>query len=179
MRTTLRSLTLLAISLTACAPVQSNPAVRDLEPRPMSAADDPVNRQAASNIDALVLTVTIDSTSIRLDRVTLARIPRGAAQRFSGAGGDRVTAIGFAAGARVSDASAPDAVLNAQEGVGLMRLTKRQVVLSLPAPRALDTVEVSATATGATARLDVRSAYALYCREYRRDNRLCPTPRQP
>ena len=73
--------------------------------------------------------------------------------------------------------AAADGVLNAQEGSGIVRLTKRQVVVSLPAPRALDTVEVSAPATGATARIDVRAAYAAYCKEYRKDNKYCPTPR--
>jgi hypothetical protein len=48
---------------------------------------------------------------------------------------------------------------------GLVRLAKRQVVLSLPAPHALNAVEVSAPATGATARLDVRAAYAPYCKK--------------
>ena len=126
-----------------------------------------------------MIALTIDGTSIQLDSVTLARIPRAASQRGAGAGGDRVTAVGFAASTRVSESSAPDAVLNVQEGVGLVRLTKRQVVLSLPAPRALDTVEVSAPATGATSRIDVRAAYAPYCKEYRSDNKFCPSPASP
>jgi hypothetical protein len=50
-------------------------------------------------------------------------------------------------------------------------MSKRQVVLSLPAPRALDAVEVNAPATGATARLDVRAAYAPYCHDYQSDNK--------
>ena len=86
-----------------------------------------------------------------------------------------MTAVGFAGGSRVSDASATDAVQNAQEGVGLVRLTRRQVVLSLPAPRALDAVEVSAPATRATARLEVRGAYAPYCKVYNPDNKYCPS----
>ncbi|HEX8275180.1 MAG TPA: hypothetical protein VF615_21275 [Longimicrobiaceae bacterium] len=170
---------LLATSLSACATVRNEQAVRDLEPRPVAASRDPVNQRARSMVDGLVLALTIDSTSIHLDRVTLARIPRPARQRGGAAGGDRVTAAGFAGGVRVSEATAPDAVLNTQEGVGLVRLTRRQVVLSLPAPRALDMVEVSAPATGAAARLDVSAAYAPYCREYRRENKYCPSPRSP
>jgi hypothetical protein len=144
----------------------------------MAAANDPVNRQAADGIDALILTLTIDSTSVTLDRATLARVPRTAAQRSTGEG-DRVTVIGFAGGTRVSETSAPDANLNTQEGVGLVNLTRRQVILTLPAPRALDTIEVNAPSTRATARLDVRAAYARYCPQYNRDNRFCPVPRQP
>jgi hypothetical protein len=166
----------LSLLLPACAAqVQSKETVRDLEPRPIAVADDSVNKLAESQIDGLVLAVTIDGASIQLDNVTLAKFPRSASQRGTGAG-DRVTVVGFASGARVSEGSAPDTVLNVQEGVGVVRLTKRQVVLSLPAPRAVDTVEVSAPATGATARIDVRSAYAPYCKEYRSDNKFCPSP---
>lgn len=153
---------------------KQEPAIRDLEPRPVAADSDPVNHQGEAAVDGLVLTVTIDNASITLDTAVLARVPPGSGTR--GAGGDRVTVVGFAAGARVSEASAPDGVLNIQEGVGLVRMTKRQVVLSLPAPRALDAVEVNAPATGATARLDVRAAYAPYCKEYRPDNKYCPSP---
>jgi hypothetical protein len=174
MRALYPAVVLLSASLPACTrQSQKEPAVRDLEARPVAADSDPVNRQAEATVDGLVLTLTIDSTSIRLDTVTLARIP-SAGSRHAGAG-DRVTAVGFAAGSRVSEASAPDAVQNVQEGVGLVRLTRRQVVLSLPAPRALDAVEVSAPATGATARLDVRGAYAQYCRVYNPDNKYCPS----
>lgn len=170
---------LLPMSLIACAAhVQREATVRDLEPRPVVADSDPVNLlQRQSTIDGLVLTLTIDSTSIHLESVVLTKIPSTASQRGTGAGGDRVTAVGFAAGVRVAEASAADAVLNVQEGVGVVRLAKRQVVVALPAPRALDTVEVSAPATGATARLDVRAAYAPYCKEYRPDNKYCSAPR--
>jgi hypothetical protein len=60
--------------------------------------------------------------------------------------------------------------------VGVVRLARRQVVISLPAPRPLEEVEVSAPATGAKARLDVRSAYDPYCKD-RRDDKNCPRPR--
>jgi len=35
-----------------------------------------------------------------------------------------------------------------------------------------------AGATGAKMHLEVRAAYARYCKEYRRDNKYCPRPRQ-
>lgn len=177
MRTLYLAVALPSILLPACTSQgQKEPAVRDLEPRPVAAAEDPVNQQAASAVDGLVLTVTIDSTAIRLDDATLAKIPEGAAKQGASDSTGRVTAVGFAAGNRVSEGSAPDGVLNVQEGVGVVRLAKRQVVISLPAPRPLEEVEVSAPATGATARLDVRSAYDLYCKG-RRDDKNCPRPR--
>ena len=162
----------------ATAQTKTDPAARDLEPRPVAASEDPVNRKvAASTVDGLVLVVTIDGSSIRLDSATAGRIPRAAAERKRRSG-DRVTAIGFAGGARISENSVADAVLNAEEGRGLVRLTKRQITLALAAPRALDTVEVSAPATNASARLDVREAYAPYasgCRGETPDPRFCPT----
>jgi hypothetical protein len=171
------STALAGVVLAACGRRgDQQPAIRDLDPHPVAADSDPINRQGDATVDGLVLTVTIDSASITLDTAVLARVPPSAASRGTGGAGDRVTAIGFAAGSRISEASAPDGVLNAQEGVGLVRMTKRQIVLSLPAPRALDAVEVSAPATGATARLDVRAAYAQYCKQYRPDNKYCPSP---
>jgi hypothetical protein len=162
---------------------QVKPEAQDLEPRPVAASDDPVNRKVtASTIDALVLVVTIDGPGIRLDSATPARIPRAAAQRKRELGGDRVTAVGFAGGARISETSAADAVLNAEEGGGLVRVETRQVTLALAAPRAIDTVEVSAPATGASSRLDVRGAYAPYasaCTGDAPDPRLCPLPAEP
>jgi hypothetical protein len=173
MRARYAAVALLGALLPACGGgTQKEPAVRDLEPQAVAADSDPINRQAETTVDGLVLTVTIDSASIRLDTVTLARIP--AAGRPGGSG-DRVTAVGFAGGSRVSETSAPDAVENVEEGRGLVRLTRRQVILTLPAPRALDAVEVSAPATGATARLDVRGAYAAYCKVYNPDNKYCPS----
>ena len=168
-----------AILLGGAVLAQTRPNARDVEPRPVAAAEDPVNRKVtASTVDGLVLAITIDGASIRLDSATPARVPKSAARGRSG-GGDRVTAVGSSGGMRVSETTVPDGVLNAEEGGGLVRVPKRQVVLALAAPRALDTVEVSAPATGATARLDVRAAYAPYassCRGDAADPRFCPGP---
>ncbi len=169
-----------ALLLGRMAEAQPKPEGRDLDPRPVEASADPVNPTVtASTIDGLVIVVTIDGSAIRLDSATPARIPRAAAGRKRDAGGDRVTAIGYAGGARVSEATAADAVLNAEEGGGLVRVSKRHVSISLAAPRALDTIEVSAPATGASARIDVRAAYAPYassCRGDAADPRFCPSP---
>lgn len=178
MSTRCLGLTLFSTLLAGCpTQVSRGPAVRDLEPRPVAAADDPVNALAAYNTDGLVLTLTIDSATVHLDSVVLAQIPQSATKRRTRLRGDQVTVVGFADGTRISEASAPDGTLNVQEGTGLVRMTRRQVVVSLPAPRALDTVQVVAPATGAKAQLDVRSAYAMYCKEYRQDNRYCPRRR--
>lgn len=172
------SLAALALLMAAPALAQTEPAKRELEPRPVSAAEDPVNKRvAATTADGLVLVVTIDGTSVKLDSATAARVPRTAHQRGAKEAGDRVTAVGFAGGARVSEASVADQVLNVQEQTGIVRLTKRQVTLTLLAPQAIDTVEVSAPATGATGKLDTRGAYAAFaeaCKSGKGDRRVCP-----
>lgn len=163
------------LALGAASSAQDEPAIRDIEPHPVAQNDDPVNIWVnASTVDGLVIAVTIDGASIRLDSATPARVPRAAASRGADRAGDQVTAVGFAGGAKVSEISVPDQVLNAEEGVGLVRVTKRQIVLSLPAPRAIDTVEITAPATAATGRFDVSGAYAIYCKGDRPDPRYCP-----
>jgi hypothetical protein len=177
MRKSIAALSLATPLLIGCG-AHGTPGVRDIAPRPLAAAEDPINVQADASVDALVLAFTIDGTTITLDQATLARVPRSSTRRSTELVGDRVSVIGYSAGNRVSDINVPDAVVKAQEGVGIVRTTRRQIRLALAAPRALDTIEVSAPATGATARLDVRVAYAPYCKEYNRDNKYCPAPVQ-
>ena len=162
----------LSLTVSCRAHAQAEPGVRDLEPRPVAATDDPVNKFAAkSTVDGLVLAVTIDGAAITLDNATPARIPRAKSRK---PGDSAVTAIGFAKGAKISEISVADQQINVQEGVGVVAATRRQVILALPAPRALDTVEISAPASGAKARIDVRAAYARFCEGQKTDSKLCP-----
>lgn len=176
----------LAMLITASAAVAQEPRVEDTPPRPVSEAEDPLNRLVSNEtVDGLVVAVTIDGTNISLDQAMPARIPRITRVDRLGSGDlSPVTAIGYASGVRVSEAQAPDSVLRALDdwnGRGqTVRFTRREVVIALPAPRALDTVEVIAPATGARARLDVRSAYAPWCRAATERNPMCPgSPEQP
>lgn len=176
----------LAMLITASAAVAQEPRVEDTPPRPVSEAEDPLNRLVASEtVDGLVVAVTIDGTNISLDQATPARIPRITRIDRLGTGDlSPVTAVGYAGGVRVSEAQAPDSVLRVLDDWngrgGIVRFTRREVVIALPAPRALDTVEVIAPATGARARLDVRSAYAPWCRAAPERNPMCPgAPEQP
>ncbi len=175
MRTKIRAIAFLCLAVSACATGRGQEGVRDLEPRPIAPADDIVNQMQQTQVDGLVITLTIDSATVRLDTVVLASIPRPRAARDTV--GDRVTVVGFAGGTRVSDVNVPDMVINAQEGVGIVRVNRRQITVLLPAPRALDTIEVTAPATNATGRLDVRAAYARFCPQFNADNRYCPRPR--
>jgi len=174
-----RLLALLSMSslLLACGYARPT-TVRDLPPASLAPADDPVQRlQTESTVDGLVIALNIDGASVQLQSATLARIPRPTTKADE-SNRERVTVVGFAGGERVSEASAPDSVINASEEKGIVRLTKRQVVLLLEAPRALDTIEVKAPATNASGSLGVRDAYAPYCPSFNPDNAYCPRPEQ-
>lgn len=179
----------LLLAVTIAAPLLAQPAnyganIRDIPPRAVAEADDPVNRYVAANtVDGMVLALTIDGDRVRLDRATPARVPKPPARKVAPSGtGDAapVTATGFAGGRQVSSAAVSDQVVNVQEdfqhrgGGGLVRLTRRAVQIALAAPVPLDRVEISAPATGARAMLDVRPAYAELCRASRGDKRVCP-----
>lgn len=133
------------------------------EPLPEDA--DPLNAMvAADTVDGLLLSFTIDGTQVRLDSAVPARVPRAKTRPRENLEGDRVTVTGLANGTVIARNVVPDNVINASEGQGLVRTTKRQIALALATDRALDTVQVEAPATQATQSLDVRSAYAPYCK---------------
>jgi len=136
-------------------------------PRPVAAEADPVNvRAQAETVDGIVVVVTLDGASVTLDSVTPARVPRRQA-RLARQGLDAsvaVKATALANGQIVTTTTLPDPIFNASEGGGLVRTERRQVSLVLAAERAIDTVQIEAPATGASATLDVRAAYAPYCR---------------
>ena len=145
-----------------------------IPPRPVDEATDPVNRKvAADTVDGLVMTVTIDGPSVTLDSAIAARVPRRLARSDRAAGENFVRATAFSGGQVVSTTVLPDVVLNASEGEGLVRLTRRQIALVLSADRPIDTVTIEAPATAASATLDVRQAYARIC-EADRNNQWCP-----
>ncbi len=145
-----------------------------LPPRPIGDDADPLNRHvAADTVDGLVLAVTIDGDTVRLDSALPARVPRKLARAERQPGGDAVTATALANGQVVSTTVVPDTVLNASEGEGLVRTPRRQIALVLATDRPVDTVTIEAPATGARASLDVRSAYAQIC-QADPNNRWCP-----
>ena len=143
---------------------------------PMSEDADPLNALvAADTVDGLLLSFTIDGSQVRLDSAVPARVPRAQARPRQDPQGDMVTVIGLANGAEVARNVVPDNVLNASEDQGLVRTTKRQIALVLATLRPVDTVRVDAPATQASQSLDVRNAYAPYCRADPR-GQWCPGP---
>ncbi|MFT7776587.1 hypothetical protein [Roseateles sp.] len=135
-----------------------------VEPRPVAESDDPVNgRVLAGTANGLALSLTIDGGTITLNSVAAARVPMRQARPSRDDAADTVTITGLSGGRIVASTVVPDAVLNASEGDGLVRLTRRQVSAVLVASTPIDTLQVSAPATAASATLDVRAAYARLC----------------
>lgn len=180
-------LTASLITLASAAHAQSattadnGPAASDggkavlIEPRPLAEADDPVNaRVLAETANGLALSLTLDGATVRLDSAVPARVPRRQA-RSTREDGDLVTVTGLSGGRVVATTVVPDAVLNASEGTGLVRLTRRQVAVVLVSAAPIDTIQVSAPATAASATLDVRAAYARLC-EAAPQHEQCPRP---
>lgn len=141
---------------------------------PIAAETDAVNAQAsADTVEGLILSVTIDGAQVRLDSAMPARVPRTHARPREALQGDVVTVTGMASGEVVARNTVPDTVLNAHEQDGLVRTTRRQIALVLATDRAVDTVRVEAPATQAAQSLDVRAAYANFCKAEPR-GKWCP-----
>jgi len=131
---------------------------------PLADDADPLNQMVrAETTDGLVVALTIDGAAVRLDAATPARVPLSIAKARRDTGGDSVIVVGYAGGAEVARTEIPDQVLNASEGSGLVRNTRRQVVVPLATSRPIDEIEVTAPATSARARLDVSGAWQPYC----------------
>ncbi len=79
------------------------------------------------------------------------------------ADGDWLIVEAYGKGALVSRTAVSDPALTAAEGAGLIRLKERTVYISLPTPRRVDTLEITATASGDTKRIDVTKVMDYFC----------------
>jgi hypothetical protein len=160
--------TLLAtgLLLLATTPVQSQD--RTTDPVPVDPAADPVNRWvAAKTVSGLIVALRIEGPQITLERAQPARIPKP--RRRSAVTGDTVTVTALSGAETVAAVTVADPTTVVVEGAGLTRLDRRTIHAAVPTPRAIDAIEVRVSATGATARFDVRSAYEEICRLLPRD----------
>lgn len=164
-QTASRSLPQHPASAQSSMPTASHGGRAELLPeQPIAENEDPVNQKvAAETVDGVVLSVTIDGTSVTLNAANLARVPRRMAVADRATGGDTVKATALANGQVIATTVVPDNVLNASEGEGLVRTARREITLVLAADRPIDTVMVEAPATAASASLDLRSAYSNIC----------------
>lgn len=139
------------------------PAGVPSEPRPLAAADDPVNQWVeAGTVDGLMLTVNVDGPTITLASAQPARIVRP--RKASDVSGDRVTVRGLSSGAEISTLTVADPLVRVVEREGIVRAEQRTLHLALPTPSAVDEIEVHVSVSGAKARFDVRPYYAEICR---------------
>lgn len=167
-------ITLVAFATSVPAAAQEDAS--DTPPRPMAASEDPVNRMvAAATVPGLIVSLKIDGNTIALERAQPARIPK---PRDRAATGDTVTVTGISGARAVASVTAADPLMVAVEEGGVVRAEQRTIDVALPTPSAIDTIEVRLSATGATARLDVRAAYAEICRALPRDP-VCEDKAEP
>jgi hypothetical protein len=133
--------------------------------RPVAETADELNGLVTTaTVDGLVLAVTIDRATVTLNSVVLARVPRSSTGADRKVAGDVVRATAYINNEAVATTVTPDNVVNASEGEGLVRTERRQIVIALASDRPIERVEIDAPATGARATLDVRAAYAEFCK---------------
>lgn len=139
--------------------------VEMLPARPVEETADELNGLVmAETVDGLVLAVTIDRSAVTLDSAMPARVPRSSTGSDRKVAGDIVRATAFVGNEAIATTVTPDNVVNASEGGGLVRTERRQIVIALAANRPIERVEIEAAATGARATIDVRTAYAAFCK---------------
>jgi hypothetical protein len=97
-------------------------------------------------------------------RGTDVAVPRTVGGRKEPRGdGDWVIVEAYGKGVLVSRTAVSDPSLIAAEGAGLLTLKERTVYASLPTPRRVDTLEITATAGGETKRIDVSKVMDHFC----------------
>jgi hypothetical protein len=167
------------LSLAAASPIAAQETASETEPRPVDPAEDVVNRLVtATTVPGLVVSLRIEGNAVTLERAQPARIPKPRERRSTE--GDTVTITGLAGAERVASVTVADPVQVAVEESGTFRDERRSVDAALPTPRAIDAIEVRVSTTGATARIDVRPAYAEICRALPNDPVCAGKPvRQP
>ena len=202
---TMRSAALLAslAFLSACAPGARNgvnPAMLNAasaspptsvateEPKLIDPATDIVNTTARSELAVgmvMEIHVTPDGPElIRIGMMQVRKMPRGTKvqpNRTVGGrpvprtDGDWVIIEAYGKGTLVSRTAVSDPSLIAIEGGGLVRLKERTVYASLPTPRRVDTLEITATAGGEPKKIDVTKVMDQFCGSAP-DARECRSP---
>jgi hypothetical protein len=157
------------------------------QPEPVDPAADVVNLAARSELTiGMVMEIRITSGGPELMNIGIMQVrksPRGAtigagtqeARRDERAQGHWVTIEAYSKGALVSRTAVSDPELIAVEGTGLTQLKERTVYASVPMPRRVDTIEITATAGGEAKRIDVSKVVDHYCNSAPNE-RACHSP---
>lgn len=151
-------------------------SVSTTQPAAVDPARDLVNIAARSELAigmVMEVRVTADGPElIHIGMMQVRKSPRGTdvtGPRTTGgrkeprADGDWVIIEAYGKGVLVSRTAVSDPVLIAAEGTGLLTLKERTVYASLPTPRRVDTLEITATAGGETKRIDVSKVMDHFC----------------
>jgi hypothetical protein len=134
-----------------------------MAPQPVDPTQDPVNIYVkATTVIGLIVSFRIDGTKISLEHAQPARIPKPRAGRAGKAATATITA--FAGTQPVARSIVADPIYNIVEGVGVVRMDKRQLIATVETPSAIDAIEVRLSVNGASAKFDVTGAYAEICR---------------
>lgn len=151
-------------------------SVSTTQPEAVDPATDIVNLTARSELAigmVMEIHVTADGPELthigmmqvrRSARGTHVTVPRTVGERKEPrADGEWVIIEAYYKGVLVSRTAVSDPVLIAAEGAGLLTLKERTVYASLPTPRRVDTLEITATAGGETKRIDVSKVMEHFC----------------
>ena len=160
-------------------------SVSTTQPEAVDPATDIVNLTARSELAiGMVMEIHVTADGPELTHIGMMQVRRSArgthvtAPRTVGerkeprADGDWVIIEAYHKGVLVSRTAVSDPVLIAAEGAGLLTLKERTVYASLPTPRRVDTLEITATAGGETKRIDVSKVMDHFCNSAPKE-RMC------
>ena len=151
-------------------------SVSTTQPVAVEPATDVVNIAARSALAiGMVLEIHVTADGPELTHIGMMQVrksPRGThvtvprstgGRKESRADGDWVIVEAYGKGALVSRTAVSDPALIAAEGAGLLTPKERTVYASLPTPRRVDTLAITATAGGETKRIDVSKVMDHFC----------------
>ena len=173
-RNTARRVSTAALDVTSASPPD---AVTTTEPKQVDPARDVVNVEARGTLElGMVMEIHVTRAGAELAHIGMMQVrksPRGAdirpAIRSPGekpqrrADGDWVIVEAYGKGALVSRTAVSDPSLIAAEGGGLVSPTERDVYASLPAPKRIDTLQITETASGESQRIDISKVMDQFC----------------
>lgn len=155
------------------------------DPQPVDSAADIVNIAVRSQLAiGMVMEIRVTADGPELKQIGMMQVrksPRGAhvtvprtvgGRKESRPDGDWVIIEAYGKGVLVSRTAVSDPILIAAEGTGLIPLKERTVYASLPTPRRVDTLEITATVGGQTKRIDVSKVMDHFCNSAPNE-RLC------
>ena len=148
------------------------PTITTTAPKRISASEDSFSKAMLSNLaPGLIAVVHVTPAKIELIQAYIMLTPNFT-QHVEGRG-DRIVAKLSTEGAQVIETTVNDPTVAIEENLDgrgpphgrTVRTDDRSVAVALPIPRRVDTLDVTVTATGQTARFDVSRLLRAYCAE--------------